>query len=761
MYLCTKWSWFRKTKYCIKFYEKADANAGGLDELMDEYVLMASLDNPHIAKTYEVFQDKSFYYLVNEPYFGGDLTKLGKNASQQGVRMGENWWRQIFRQCMDGLCYLHGNGVMHCDIKEPNIMLSKSESYEAPQVVLIDFGLASAFTSNRQGVCGTPGYIPPETWRHGIWYPRGDVFSMGVVFFQCICGMVPSKNGTVQGALVEGCGSHEDLSQAAQSRPLPWSRFPQNIPLLRDLIETMTLRERRSRPVAMVALSHDWFKSSTDAELPSTSLQGLLGCAVGHEVMEELAIRLSEANTLHILRQLQQQFQEQDRRRQGTVESEVAMELLLAHGVPGKIARLCTESSGPHFPYASLMNDLLASKERYGYQYVLELFQSLDVDSSGSLTLEELRGLIGGGVFQLRQAEDVEQLLSWMDTNQDGTVSFGEFLNVALEYGQINTRAEGENTSPSFWAGLGLQGWGTSSTNSAAPARSMASQRVKGSTMAMNSQMPLGGSLADPGSQVSTQAPVDSPPKTWRLRVGIFSASSPGRPEPGFEGAYCTCSLCGEDSGSTAVELFRTATVRFDGQASWNIEEELLDYQPPDGLEFAIVCQGQSERLLGKARLGHRQFFPLGCNTRLTSSRSGGGIQGTLWVKILVMEDDGQLVSEAPLKDPSPAIQKQPGQGRKRTDESNTGTSVTWGRSWVEDRPPVLAGFRSRQLPPAPAQWVPHPHALDPGAWAPVYSPSMLVAMPGMPMRAASPTTGYACPQPGVNVPVGPQIRTA
>ncbi|CAE7750194.1 CPK1 [Symbiodinium sp. CCMP2592] len=143
MYLCTKWSWFRRSKYCIKFYEKADANAGGLDELMDEYVLMASLDNPHIAKTYEVFQDKSFYYLVNEPYFGGDLTKLGKNASQQGVRMGENWWRQIFRQCMDGLCYLHGNGVMHCDIKEPNIMISKSESYEAPQVVLIDFGLAS------------------------------------------------------------------------------------------------------------------------------------------------------------------------------------------------------------------------------------------------------------------------------------------------------------------------------------------------------------------------------------------------------------------------------------------------------------------------------------------------------------------------------------------------------------------------------------------------------------------------------------------
>ncbi|CAJ1365396.1 unnamed protein product [Effrenium voratum] len=118
MYLCTKRGWFQTSKYCIKFYEKADANAGGLDELMDEYALMSSLDNPHIAKTYEVFQDKSFYYLVNEPYFGGDLTKLGKNAYQKGIRMSESWWRGIFKQCMEGLCYLHSQGVMHCDIKD-------------------------------------------------------------------------------------------------------------------------------------------------------------------------------------------------------------------------------------------------------------------------------------------------------------------------------------------------------------------------------------------------------------------------------------------------------------------------------------------------------------------------------------------------------------------------------------------------------------------------------------------------------------------
>jgi len=65
MYLCTKRSWFTTQNYCIKFYDKEDENAGGLHELLDEYETMLNFKNEHVARTHEVFQDQTHYYLVN------------------------------------------------------------------------------------------------------------------------------------------------------------------------------------------------------------------------------------------------------------------------------------------------------------------------------------------------------------------------------------------------------------------------------------------------------------------------------------------------------------------------------------------------------------------------------------------------------------------------------------------------------------------------------------------------------------------------
>lgn len=63
---------------------------------------MKEFDNVHVARTFEAFHDQDFIYLVNEPYFGGDFTKLAKRAHDKGVEMREAWWRDIFRQCLEG-----------------------------------------------------------------------------------------------------------------------------------------------------------------------------------------------------------------------------------------------------------------------------------------------------------------------------------------------------------------------------------------------------------------------------------------------------------------------------------------------------------------------------------------------------------------------------------------------------------------------------------------------------------------------------------
>ncbi|CAJ1350095.1 unnamed protein product [Effrenium voratum] len=171
-------------KRVVKFYDKGCANAP-VEDIVDEFKLLTALDHPKIARVYDVFQDHAYIYVVSEPYFGGDLTTAAQKAMQAGVALNQNWLAGILRQVCAGIAYLHSNKCMHCDIKEPNVMISGNTDWQSPNVVVIDFGLARDFRKGSTGVMGTPGYMPPEVWAKGLWTIWGDVFSMGS-FTTCI-----------------------------------------------------------------------------------------------------------------------------------------------------------------------------------------------------------------------------------------------------------------------------------------------------------------------------------------------------------------------------------------------------------------------------------------------------------------------------------------------------------------------------------------------------------------------------------------------
>merc|ERR1712232_1454588 len=98
---------------------------------------------------------------VGEPYHGGDFMTLKQRARAQGVVMTENWLRGIFMQCFEALEFMHEQAMIHCDIKEPNIML-KTNDFSKPEIVLIDFGVSKAMAQKANGMPGgTPGYMPP------------------------------------------------------------------------------------------------------------------------------------------------------------------------------------------------------------------------------------------------------------------------------------------------------------------------------------------------------------------------------------------------------------------------------------------------------------------------------------------------------------------------------------------------------------------------------------------------------------------------
>lgn len=255
----------------VKCCQKSETDVKALEELKEEFGLMKAIDHTNIAKTFDMFQDDEFYMLVNEPYYGGDFVTLVAKAKEQGVQMTETWWRSLFRQCFEGISYLNRHATMHCDIKEPNIML-KTTDCASPHVVIVDYGLVQGYAKNRVKLCGTPGYIPPETWQSKKWYPKGDVFSMGVIMVQLltnrtpIIGSPPKDNPSgprptlKYGLFTENCTSMMAVAEATLRRPLPVDDLPKawsddSV----EVIQRILKRGQKNRPTVNAVLQDVWF----------------------------------------------------------------------------------------------------------------------------------------------------------------------------------------------------------------------------------------------------------------------------------------------------------------------------------------------------------------------------------------------------------------------------------------------------------------------------------------------------------------------
>ncbi|WP_437803021.1 serine/threonine-protein kinase [Sorangium sp. So ce693] len=97
----------------------------------------------------------------------------------------------LVRRAADALAFAHARGIVHRDIKPSNLFLPGGD---AGRVKLVDFGIARPSSDAGRvtvtgGVLGTPGYMAPEQIEaHSAPDPRGDVFSLGCVLFECLAG---------------------------------------------------------------------------------------------------------------------------------------------------------------------------------------------------------------------------------------------------------------------------------------------------------------------------------------------------------------------------------------------------------------------------------------------------------------------------------------------------------------------------------------------------------------------------------------------
>jgi eukaryotic-like serine/threonine-protein kinase len=180
-----------------------------------EYKAILAIRHPAVVRIHDYGIENGLEYLAMEYFPRGDL----KARMYFGVTEGETL--RYVEQIAAALSVVHGAGLLHRDLKPPNVMLRESD-----EIALIDFGLArtldGACHSTRTGVLrGSPYYMSPEQALGEELDARSDLYSLGVIYHEMLTGRKPFTGGSAMEVLQQHVNAPPPQLPLSLSRHMP------------------------------------------------------------------------------------------------------------------------------------------------------------------------------------------------------------------------------------------------------------------------------------------------------------------------------------------------------------------------------------------------------------------------------------------------------------------------------------------------------------------------------------------------------------
>ncbi len=159
---------------------------------MGEAKMVGKLQHPNIVPIFDAGEEDGRRYVVTEHVHGARTLSA---YCRSGSLLPIDQVVSIMYKCAKALHYAHSRGVVHRDIKPSNILLTQDGD-----VRIVDFGIAlvaDSDVSRLEGVAGSPAYMSPEQVQGLELDARSDLYSLGAVMYEMLCGQRPFRAGAL------------------------------------------------------------------------------------------------------------------------------------------------------------------------------------------------------------------------------------------------------------------------------------------------------------------------------------------------------------------------------------------------------------------------------------------------------------------------------------------------------------------------------------------------------------------------------------
>ena len=413
-----------ETLRALKVLYKASLSKQQKDStmLLMETQILRQLDHPNILKCYEIFEDKSKYYLALEYCPRGDLYE--KILDMKGFD--ESKASRIIFQILSGIAHCHEKGIIHRDLKPENIFLV--ESGNEITIKIGDFGSAcivkDCITTN--GFFGSSYYIAPEVLT-GSYGCKSDIWSIGIMMYIILTGSPPYKGRNNKAILYE-INKHPFQLTSENSASLS--------PAAIDLLSKLLKIQSNLRISALSAMQHPWIHKQRLAHSSSlmTSLNNLQHFHSESKLKEAVAIYITSQIASHSeLKEVSKIFNDLDKDGNGKITRE---ELIQEYSkslnfsqtslVVDNIIQEIDQDGDGCIDYTEFLISCRKELKNLMNGNLKKAFQLFDIDGNGIITADEIKTVLANG--KVGNDDVWKEIVMEADDNGDGVIDLNEFI---------------------------------------------------------------------------------------------------------------------------------------------------------------------------------------------------------------------------------------------------------------------------------------------------------------------------------------------